>query len=128
MTAAPAGADDAAAMRRIDALYTDHAFYRWRRIAFELKMSRKRVQRLIGHCGPGAEAAPYPRAYANSEERAKELPARLARYNCLRPHGSLGSMPPISRIDLTGNNVLRRTPRRTPRRAQKKSLIWNGYG
>jgi putative transposase len=40
--------DDAAAMRRIDALYTDHPFYGSRRIAFELKMSRKRVQRLMG--------------------------------------------------------------------------------
>jgi transposase InsO family protein len=49
----------------------------------------------------------YARAYANSEERAEELPRWLARYNCLRPHGSLGSMPPISRIDLTGNNLLR---------------------
>jgi transposase InsO family protein len=49
----------------------------------------------------------YARAYANSEERAEELPRWLARYNCLRPHGSLGSMPPISRIHPTGNNLLR---------------------
>jgi transposase InsO family protein len=49
----------------------------------------------------------YARAYANSQERAEELPRWLARYNCLRPHGSLRSMPPISRIDPTGNNLLR---------------------
>ena len=39
---APAGEDDAAAMRRIDALYTEHPFYGSRRIAFTLKMNRKR--------------------------------------------------------------------------------------
>ena len=49
----------------------------------------------------------YARAYASSEERAKELPTWLARYNCLRPHGSVGSMPPISRLGLTRNNLLR---------------------
>ena len=46
--------DDAAAMRRIDALYTDHPFYGSRRIAFELKMSRKRVQRLMRLMGIAA--------------------------------------------------------------------------
>jgi transposase InsO family protein len=49
----------------------------------------------------------YARGYASSEERAKELPIWLARYNCVRPHGSVGSMPPISRLGLTGNNLLR---------------------
>ena len=43
----PTGEDDAAAMRRIDALYTEHPFYGSRRIAFALKMNRKRVQRLM---------------------------------------------------------------------------------
>jgi hypothetical protein len=46
---APAQAgEDAAAMRQIDALYIDHPFYGSRRIAFALKMNRKRVQRLTG--------------------------------------------------------------------------------
>jgi hypothetical protein len=49
----------------------------------------------------------YAHAYASSDERAKELPTWLARYNCLRPHASLGSMPPISRIGPTGNTLLR---------------------
>jgi putative transposase len=56
----PTREDDAAAMRRIDALYTDHPFYGSRRIAFELKMSRKRVQRLMRLMGMAA-LGPKPR-------------------------------------------------------------------
>ena len=52
--------DDAAARRRIDALYTDYPFYGSRRIAFELKMSRKRVQRLMRLMGISA-LGPKPR-------------------------------------------------------------------
>jgi putative transposase len=57
---APLREDDAAAMRQIDALYTDHPFYGSRRIAFELKMSRKRVQRLMRLMGIAA-LGPKPR-------------------------------------------------------------------
>jgi putative transposase len=39
--------DDHALMRRIDELYTESPFYGSRRIAFELKINRKRVQRLM---------------------------------------------------------------------------------
>jgi transposase InsO family protein len=49
----------------------------------------------------------YARAYTSSDERAAELPRWLHRYNWHRPHGSIGSKPPISRLDLTGNNLLR---------------------
>ena len=49
----------------------------------------------------------YARAYNTSDERADELPRWLHRYNWHRPHGSIGSRPPISRIGLTGNNLLR---------------------
>jgi transposase InsO family protein len=49
----------------------------------------------------------YARAYNTSEERAVELPQWLHRYNWHRPHGSIGSKPPISRLRLTGNNLLR---------------------
>jgi hypothetical protein len=56
----PTREDDAAAMRRIDALYTDCPFYGSRRIAFELKMSRKRVQRLMRLMGIAA-LEPKPR-------------------------------------------------------------------
>jgi putative transposase len=58
--APPAREDDAAGMRRIDALYTDHPFYGSRRIAFELKMNRKRVQRLMRLMGITA-LGPKPR-------------------------------------------------------------------
>jgi putative transposase len=59
-TSAPASEDDAAAMRRIDALYTEHPFYGSRRIAFALKMNRKRVQRLMRLMGIEA-LGPKPR-------------------------------------------------------------------
>jgi transposase InsO family protein len=49
----------------------------------------------------------YARAYETSQQRAAELPFWLHRYNWHRPHGSLGAKPPISRIALTADNVLR---------------------
>ena len=49
----------------------------------------------------------YARAYNSSHERTAELPRWLHRYNWHRPHGSIGSMPPISRLRLTENNLLR---------------------
>jgi transposase InsO family protein len=49
----------------------------------------------------------YARAYTTSEERAAELPLWLHRYNWHRPHGSIGSKPPITRLGLAGNNLLR---------------------
>jgi transposase InsO family protein len=49
----------------------------------------------------------YARAYDTSDQRAAELPLWLHRYNWHRPHGSIGSMPPISRLPLTEDNVLR---------------------
>jgi transposase InsO family protein len=49
----------------------------------------------------------YARADNTSDERAAELPVWLHRYNWHRPHGSLRSKPPISRLPLTENNLLR---------------------
>jgi transposase InsO family protein len=49
----------------------------------------------------------YARAYNTSDERAAELPIWLHRYNWHRPHGSLKSKPPISRLTQTENNLLR---------------------
>jgi transposase InsO family protein len=49
----------------------------------------------------------YALAYNTSKERAAELPRWLHRYNWHRPHGSLDSKPPISRLGLAGNNLLR---------------------
>lgn len=49
----------------------------------------------------------YARAYMNSEQRAQELPFFMHRYNWHRPHASIGAKPPISRIGLTGDNLLK---------------------
>ena len=49
----------------------------------------------------------YARPYNTSDERTAELPRWLHRYNWHRPHGSIGSKPPISRLGLTGDNLLR---------------------
>jgi transposase InsO family protein len=49
----------------------------------------------------------YARAYDTSTQRAAELPYWIHRYNWHRPHGSIGAVPPISTLGLTGNNLLR---------------------
>jgi transposase InsO family protein len=49
----------------------------------------------------------YARAYQNSVQRTAELPHWLHRYNWHRPHGSLKAKTPISRLGLTGDNLLR---------------------
>ena len=49
----------------------------------------------------------YAQAYPTSERRAEELPIWLHRYNWHRPHGSLKSKPPISRLALAEDNLLR---------------------
>lgn len=49
----------------------------------------------------------YASAYNTSDERAAELPRWMHRYNWHRPHGSIGAKPPISRLGLSGNNLLR---------------------
>jgi transposase InsO family protein len=49
----------------------------------------------------------YARAYNTSDERAAQLPIWLHRYNWHRPHGSLRSKPPISRLTQTEDNLLR---------------------
>jgi transposase InsO family protein len=49
----------------------------------------------------------YATAFQTSEQRRAELPNWLHRYNWHRPHASLDKKPPISRLGLTGNNLLR---------------------
>jgi transposase InsO family protein len=49
----------------------------------------------------------YAQAYPTSDRRAEELPIWLHRYNWHRPHGSLDSKPPVSRLALTRDNLLR---------------------
>lgn len=49
----------------------------------------------------------YARAYVNSKQRTHELPFFMHRYNWHRPHASIGRMPPITRLGLTKDNLLR---------------------
>jgi transposase InsO family protein len=49
----------------------------------------------------------YAQAYPTSQRRAEELPYWLHRYNWHRPHGSLRSAPPITRLALDQDNLLR---------------------
>ena len=49
----------------------------------------------------------YARAYLNSQQRALELPFFMHRYNWHRPHASIGRVPPITRLGLTKDNLLR---------------------
>lgn len=49
----------------------------------------------------------YAHAYPTSDQRAQQLPIWLHRYNWHRPHGSLQSKMPISRLGLAANNLLR---------------------
>jgi len=48
----------------------------------------------------------YATAFDDSEQRRSALPAWLHRYNWHRPHASLQRKPPISRLGLTGNNLV----------------------
>ena len=49
----------------------------------------------------------YARAYLNSKQRAQALPFFMHRYNWHRPHASIGAKPPITRLGLTQDNLLR---------------------
>lgn len=49
----------------------------------------------------------YARAYQTSACRAEALPEWLHAYNWHRPHGSLKDKPPISRLGLSADNLLR---------------------
>ena len=49
----------------------------------------------------------YARAYETSDQRADHLPNWLHYYNWHRPHGSLNSKPPISRLALHVDDLLR---------------------
>ena len=49
----------------------------------------------------------YARAYATSDQRKTHLPEWTHMYNWHRPHGSLNSKPPISRLGQPMDNLLR---------------------
>jgi transposase InsO family protein len=49
----------------------------------------------------------YATAFENSAQRRQALAPWLHRYNWHRPHASLAKLPPINRLGLTRNNLLR---------------------
>ena len=49
----------------------------------------------------------YGRTYRHSRERSAYLPEWLHRYNWHRPHSALAGHPPISRLSIDGDNLLR---------------------
>ena len=49
----------------------------------------------------------YAHAYRRSRERTETLPLWLHRYNWHRPHHSIGLNPPISRLALSADNLMR---------------------
>ena len=49
----------------------------------------------------------YATAYETSDHRRADLTRWIHRYNWHRPHASLGQKPPITRLGLTGDNLLR---------------------
>ena len=48
----------------------------------------------------------YAQAYSHSAHRAHHLQPWLHRYNWHRPHSALQHLPPISKLNLTMNNLL----------------------
>jgi transposase InsO family protein len=49
----------------------------------------------------------YAKAYDTSRQRAADLPIWLHRYNWHRPHGSIRYKPPVSKLGLAEDNLLR---------------------
>jgi len=49
----------------------------------------------------------YARAYPTSQHRAEQLPVFIHRYNWHRPHAGIGGSPPMTRLRLTEDNLLR---------------------
>jgi transposase InsO family protein len=49
----------------------------------------------------------YAEAYSSSAQRTTALAHWLHHYNWHRPHSALKSLPPISRLNLDGNNLLK---------------------
>jgi transposase InsO family protein len=92
--------------------YRSRAFARtYKRLGLERIRTRPHTPKINGKVKRFIQTAlrewAYARAYNTSDQRAAELPVWMHRYNWHRPHGSVGSIPPISRVGVTGNGVLR---------------------
>jgi transposase InsO family protein len=90
--------------------------YTGQQIAAELRVSPATVSRILRRPTNGKaerfiqtalRERAYAKAYQRSDHRGAETPLWLHRYNWHRPHGSIGAKPPISRLGLTGNTLLR---------------------
>ncbi len=60
----------------------------------------------------------YATVFETSEQRRDELPRWLRRYNRHRPHARPDQLPPISRLGLTRNNLLRHHSQSRPPRLE----------
>ena len=104
---------------RIRAVYTDNAkVYRARHFAAACAQlglahhftkpytprTNGKAERFIQTC---LREWAYARAYHRSEQRRDALPTWLHGYNWHRPHMSLAGQPPVNRLGLTRNNLLR---------------------
>lgn len=82
-----------------------------RRLGIKHKTTRPYTPRTNGKAERFIQTAlrewAYAHPYSTSEERARHLPRWLHHYNWHRPHGSLNRKPPISRIGLDGDNLVR---------------------
>ncbi len=83
----------------------------WSRLGLKLIYTKPYTPRTNGKAERFIQTAlrewAYAKAYDTSLQRAEELPYWVHRYNWHRPHGSIGAVPPISTLGLTGNNLLR---------------------
>ena len=81
------------------------------RVRFDLRVGAPYTPRTNGKAERFIQTAlrewAYARTYADSRERSSELPIWLHRYNWHRPHGSLNLRPPVSRLPLSEDNLLR---------------------
>lgn len=92
--------------------YRSHAFAATcRQLGLKHRFTRAYTPRTNGKAERFIQSAlrewAYARAYNRSAQRIAALPRWLHGYNWHRPHASLAGQPPISRLGLTRNNVLR---------------------
>jgi transposase InsO family protein len=82
-----------------------------RRLAIKHKRTRPYTPRTNGKVERFVQTSlrewAYAKAYETSQQRRDELGAFLFNYNWKRPHSSLNAKPPVSRLGLSEDNLLR---------------------